>query len=115
MPLDWNRVKEIYGCPTKLPTLAGGKFIEVVGVDDEGLSVRHRMWDDTLARSDLERAAELMDLGKLTRQAGAFVEQYRSLVSDRRASTVALVFRDLGYLEGEASFGPSEAGTDSAR
>jgi hypothetical protein len=44
-------------------TLAGRKSVGIVGVDEEGLSVRHPLWNDRLARTDLGRAVELMGSG----------------------------------------------------
>jgi hypothetical protein len=43
-------------------------------VDDDEISIRHRLWTDALRREHLERAAELIEEGKITRHAGLFAE-----------------------------------------
>jgi len=55
--------------------------------------------------------SNLWGLAKLTREAGSFVEQYQILVSGRRATTVAHILRDLGYVQGEARIGIANSGS----
>ncbi|MBW0092959.1 hypothetical protein I4I73_27405 [Pseudonocardia sp. KRD-184] len=99
MPLDWTLVMDRYDGGTRIPTVAGGKTLEITGVDDTGVHIRHALWRDTLAREHLSKAAELIESDRMSRHAGLFVEEYRALVADVRATSVAHVLKDLGYLE----------------
>ena len=99
MPLDWAEVVRRYDGGTRIPTVAGGKTLQITGVDDEGVHIRTSLWRDTLAREHLERAVDLVEAGRMTRHAGVFVEEYRALVADSRATSAAHVLKDLGYLE----------------
>ncbi|GAA2557053.1 hypothetical protein [Pseudonocardia hydrocarbonoxydans] len=99
MPLDWQRVVDRYGGGKRIPTVAGGKMLEITGVDDAGVHIRHSLWRDTLAREHLEKAAGLIESDAISRHAGLFVEEYRALVADVRATSAAHVLKDLGFLE----------------
>lgn len=99
MPLDWAEVKKRYEGGTKIPTVAGGRSLEIVGVDDEAVYIRNPLWSDSLRREHLEKAVGLIEQGKLTRVAGLFVEEYRTEVADVRATSAAHVLKDFGYLE----------------
>ncbi len=99
MPLDWMQVMGRYEGGTRIPTVAGGKSLEITGVDDTGVHIRNSLWRDTLAREHLEKAAELIESDRMSRHAGLFVEEYRALVADVRATSAAHVLKDLGFLE----------------
>jgi hypothetical protein len=99
VPLDWAQVMTRYAGGTKIPTVAGGKTLEITGVDEEGVYIRHSLWRDTLAREHLEKAAALIEADGMSRHAGLFVEEYRALVADIRATSAAHVLKDLGFLE----------------
>ncbi len=99
MPLDWDTVLHRYGAGTRIPTVAGGKTLEITGADDTGVHIRTALWRDTLARPHLEKAVELVEGDQMTRHAGLFVEEYRAMVADVRATSAAHVLKDLGFLE----------------
>lgn len=99
MPLDWTEVMSRYGGGTRIPTVAGGKTLEITGVDDTGVHIRHSLWRDTLAREHLEKAVDLVESDRMSRHAGLFVEDYRAMVADARATSAAHVLKDLGVLE----------------
>lgn len=99
MPLDWARVMARYAGGTRIPTVAGGKTLEITGVDESGVHIRNALWRDTLAREHLEKAVALVEADGMTRHAGLFVEEYRALVADIRATSAAHVLKDLGLLE----------------
>ena len=60
VPLDWAQVMTRYEGGKKIPTVAGGKTLEITGVDEAGAHIRHALWRDTLAREHLEKAADLI-------------------------------------------------------
>lgn len=99
MPLDWSDVMSRYAGGTRIPTVAGGKTLEITGVDETGVHIRNALWRDTLAREHLEKAAVLIEADGMSRHAGLFVEEYRSMVADVRATSAAHVLKDLGFLE----------------
>lgn len=99
MPLDWAEVVRRYDGGTTIPTVAGGKQLQITGVDRTGVHIRHPLWHDTLAREHLERAVELIEAERMSRHAGLFVEEYRAMVVDVRATSAAHVLKDLGLLE----------------
>ncbi|WP_300009160.1 hypothetical protein [Pseudonocardia sp.] len=99
MPLDWTKVMDRYAGGTTIPTVAGGKTLQITGVDDAGVHIRNSLWRDTLAREHLEKAADLIESDAMSRHAGLFVEEYRALVVDARATSAAHVLKDLGFLE----------------
>lgn len=81
-----------------VPTVAGGKTLEVTGADEDTISIRTPLWRTNLKRTDLERAVLLVEQGRLTRHAGHFAEEYRHMVADARGSSVAHILKDLGFL-----------------
>ena len=99
MPLVWSEVMTRYAGGTGIPTVAGGKTLEISGVDESGVHIRHSLWRDTLAREHLEKAAGLIETDAMSRHAGLFVEEYRALVADVRATSAAHVLKDLGFLD----------------
>ncbi|MHA6783617.1 hypothetical protein ACVGOW_21900 [Pseudonocardia saturnea] len=99
MALDWAQVEDRYGGGMRIPTVAGGKTLEITGVDADGVHIRHSLWRDTLAREHLVKAVELIEADQMSRHAGLFVEEYRALVADVRATSAAHVLKDLGFLE----------------
>lgn len=99
MPLDWAEVKKRYEGGTRIPTVAGGRTLEIVGVDDEAVYIRNPLWSDALRREHLEKAVDLIEAGRMTRHAGLFVEEYRTEVADVRATSAAHVLKDFGILE----------------
>jgi len=98
MPLDWQEVKRRYEKGAQVPTVAGGKTLEVTGADDEKIYIRTPLWQAELQRSDLERAVSLLEGGRITRHAGHFAEEYRHMVADARGSSAAHILKDLGFL-----------------
>ena len=54
MPLDWSEVQRRYGMGATIPTVAGGKTLEITSVDDNKIYIRHRLWTDALCREHLE-------------------------------------------------------------
>lgn len=99
MPLDWAEVMTRYDGGTRIPTVAGGKTLEITGVDGAGVHIRNSLWRDTLAREHLEKAAQLIEADAMSRHAGLFVEEYRAMVADVRATSAAHVLKDLGFLQ----------------
>jgi hypothetical protein len=99
MPLDWAEVMTRYAGGTRIPTVAGGRSLEIVAVDEKAVYIRNPLWSDALAREHLEKAVDLIEQGRLNRHAGLFVEEYRTEVADVRATSAAHVLKDLGYLE----------------
>ncbi|MGQ0483609.1 MAG: hypothetical protein ACT4O0_21600 [Pseudonocardia sp.] len=99
MPLNWSEVQARYGDGGRLPTVAGGKTLQITKVDDQGVHIRNPLWSDVLARSDLEKAVRMIEQGRLTRHAGLFVEEYRAEVVDCRATSAAHLLKDFGFLE----------------
>ena len=99
MPLDWARLQEEFGAGGEIPTVAGGKTLVITAVDDEYVHIRHTLWRDKLAREHLEKAAALIEADEMTRHAGLFAEEYRTLVADVRATSAAHVLKHLGLLE----------------
>ena len=99
MPLDWSEVELRYRDGRKVPNLAGGRSLEIVGADDRSITIRHRLWEATLRRDNLERAVIMVEEGKLPRNAPIFVENYRAMVDGERGTSVAQILKDLGYLD----------------
>jgi hypothetical protein len=98
MPLDWAEVIRRYGDGAKVPTVAGGKTLEVTGADEQAVYIRNSLWRDSLQRLHLEKAVELLEQGRLNPVAGLFVEEYRTEVADARATSAAHILKDLGFL-----------------
>jgi hypothetical protein len=99
MPLDWQEVKRRYGGGASVPTVAGGRTLQVTGATDSGIQIRTSLWKDTLAREHLEKAVRLLEEGRLSRQPGAFAEEYRHWVADARGTSAAHILKDLGFLD----------------
>lgn len=99
MPLDWAVVEKRYEGGVRIPTVAGRKTLEITGVDANGVHIRNALWRDSLARAHLEKAVDLVESDQMSRHAGLFVEEYRTLVADVRATSAAHVLKDLGFLE----------------
>jgi hypothetical protein len=99
MPLDWAEVKKRYEGGARIPTVAGGRSLEITGVDDVAVYIRNPLWSDALRREHLEKAVDLIEQGRLTRHPGLFAEEYRTQVADVRATSAAHVLKDFGFLE----------------
>nr|WP_211177167.1 hypothetical protein [Pseudonocardia acidicola] len=93
--MDWDAVVTKYSGGTRIPTVAGGKTLEITGADDAGVHIRNPLWRDTLTREHLTRAVELVESERMSRDPGLFVEEYRALVADARATSAAHVLKDL--------------------
>jgi hypothetical protein len=104
MPLDWAQVKTKYGQGFKVPTIVGGKFVQVTRADDEAIYIESPIWSATLRRADLEKGVELIEEGTISRDPGLFVEDYMLYVSKVRATSVAHILRDLGILDQTETF-----------
>ena len=104
MPLDWAKVVEKYGRGAKVPTITGGKFLQVVGATDEAVYIESPIWSATLDRKNLEKGVSLIEDGTISRDPGLFVEDYMLYVSTQRATSVAHILRDLGFLDETETF-----------
>ncbi len=104
MPLDWSKVTQKYGKGFKVPTVAGGKFLQISRADDEAIYIESPIWTATLKRSDLEVGVELIEKGPISSDPGLFVEDYMLYVSNVRATSVAHILRDLGFLDQTETF-----------
>jgi hypothetical protein len=96
--LDWADVVERYSAGARIAPIPGASTLSVRGADDDKIYVEHRLWKDSLSRSNLEKAVRLLGEGKMTRKSGDFVDQYRTYVADERPTTAATVLKDLGFL-----------------
>jgi hypothetical protein len=99
MPLDWVGLQRDFGSGGEIPTVAGGKKLVITAVDDDYVHIKHSLWRDQLAREHLEKAVALIEADEMTRHAGLFPEEYRTMVADVRATSVAHVLKHLGVLE----------------
>jgi hypothetical protein len=99
VPLQWSDVVERYRNGADVEPIPGASTLAVTGADDEKVYVKHRLWSDSLSRSNLEKAVMLLEQGKMTKRAGDFIDQYRTFVQDERPTTAATILKDLGYLE----------------
>lgn len=100
MPLDWDEVMRRYGAGARVPTVAGGKILEVTGADDRAIHIRGgSLWKAALAREHLERAVELIERGELSRSPVAFVEEYHARVAPVRGTSAAHILKDLGFID----------------
>lgn len=98
--LDWDEVKRRYGKGAMVPTVAGGKLLEITSADDDYIYIRGgSLWSDELSRQDLETAARLIHDGEISRSPVAFVEDYHEKVSPRRGTAVAHILCDLGLVQ----------------
>jgi len=48
MPLDWSRVVQKYGEGFKVPTITGGKFLQISSADDTAIYIENPVWTSTL-------------------------------------------------------------------
>ncbi|AWK76128.1 hypothetical protein CBI38_31905 (plasmid) [Rhodococcus oxybenzonivorans] len=99
MTLDWDNVLEKYRDGAEIDSLPGAATLSVSGADEEKIYVKHRLWKDSLSRTNLERAIEMVSAGTMTRIAADFIDQYRTIIADERPTTAATVLKDLGYLD----------------
>jgi hypothetical protein len=90
---------ERYKNGATVESVPGASTLSVTGADDEKVYVKHRLWQASLSRSNLEKAVDLLEQGKMTKVAADFIDQYRTFVEDERPTTAATVLKDLGYLE----------------
>ncbi len=104
MPLDWSAVVQKYKEGYKVPTITGGKFLQVSTADELMIHIENPVWTSTLERAHLEKAVELIDEGLISTDPGLFVEDYMIYVSNHRATSVAHIMRDLGYIEETGTF-----------
>jgi hypothetical protein len=99
MPLDWSMVIEKYRNGAKVPTVTGGKFLQVAGADEKAIYIESPLWSATLDRRNLETGVSLIEEGLISRDPGLFVEDYMLYVANQRATSVAHILRDLGFLD----------------
>jgi hypothetical protein len=104
MPLDWSTVMEKYRDGAKVPTITGGKFLTVSGADKLAIYIETPLWRATLDRSNLEKGVQLIEQGLISRDPGLFVEDYMLYVANQRATSVAHILRDLGFLDQTETF-----------
>jgi hypothetical protein len=99
VPLDWAGLQREFGTGGEIPTVAGGKTLRITAVDDRYVHIAHSLWRDRLDREHLEKAVALIEADAMTRHAGLFAEEYRTMVADVRATSAAHVLKHLGVLE----------------
>jgi hypothetical protein len=108
MKLDWSAVRARYEHTKTLQPLAGQSILEMVGVDDEKICVKQRLWQDCVTRTALETAVTLLGDRPLPGNAVEFAEELRCYYSSgpdvttecsRIPNLSAVVLSDLGYLE----------------
>lgn len=104
MSLDWNSVIAKYGKGALVPTVTGGKFLKIARADEQAIYIESPIWSATLHRENLEKGVELIEKGTVSRDPGLFVEDYILYVANERATSVAHIFRDLGYLDETETF-----------
>ena len=104
MPLDWGEVIRKYGRGARVPTITGGKFLQVAGADEQAVYIESPIWSATLARKDLEKGVRLIENGMISSDPGLFVEDYMLYVSNQRATSVAHILKDLGFLDPTETF-----------
>ncbi len=104
MPLDWAKVVEKYGQGFDVPTVAGGKFLRIARVDEQAIHIESPIWSVALDRGNLEKGVELIEDGTISRDPGLFVEDYMLYVANQRATSVAHILRDLGFLDETETF-----------
>ncbi len=99
MPLDWGEVVDRYQTGEEGTPIPGAPQTVVTAVDEERMYVAHRLWKDTLSRHNLEKAVELVEQGRMPKDAEDAISKYRAHVADERPTLATKVLRDLGYLE----------------
>jgi hypothetical protein len=106
MQLDWSLIKAKYGNGAAVPTVAGNKILQVTGADDEKIYIKSPLWSASLSRENLEKGVQLISEGLISKDPGYFVEDYKIYVADERATSVAHIFKDLGFLDEDSGFRP---------
>ena len=104
MPLDWGEVIGKYGKGARVPTITGGKFLHVAGADEQAIYIESPIWSAALDRKDLEKGVRLIEDGMISSDPGLFVEDYMLYVSNQRATSVAHILKDLGFLDPTETF-----------
>lgn len=104
MPLNWSQVIAKYGNGALVPTVSGGKFLKLVRADNEAIYIESPIWSATLRRLNLEKSVDLIEDGTISRDPGLFVEDYILYVANERATSVAHILRDLGFLDETETF-----------
>jgi hypothetical protein len=104
MPLEWPRVMDRYAAGASVPTISGGKFLQVSGADESAIRIETPVWEAVLERANLEKAVELIENGTISSDPGLFVEDYMLYVSKVKATSVAHILRDLGFLDLTSTF-----------
>ena len=104
MPLNWSAVVQKYREGFKVATITGGKYLQVSSADESALHIENPVWTSTLERAHFEKAVELIEEGLISTDPGLFVEDYMLYVSNHRATSVAHIMRDLGYIESTGTF-----------
>jgi hypothetical protein len=104
MPLEWSSVIEKYGAGFLVPTVTGGKFLKISHADDTAIYIESPIWRATLDRSNLERGVSLIEEGLISRDPGLFVEDYMLYVANQRATSVAHILKNLGFLDETETF-----------
>ena len=99
MPLDWADVVDRYQPGEEGTPIPGAPQTVVTAIDDERMYVAHRLWKDTLSRQNLEKAVELLEQGRMPKDAEDAISKYRAHVADERPTLATKVLKDLGYLE----------------
>ncbi len=108
MALEWDDVRTRYAGGATVPSLAGDSVLEVTGVDDAAISLKGRLWRDSLAKSELETALTLLETGEAPRDPIQFAEALRRYYSEgpdmrpgcsRVPNMAAVILKDLGYLQ----------------
>lgn len=87
-----------------VPTVAGGKFLHVAKVNDQAIHIESPIWSVALDRSNLEKGVALIEEGTISRDPGLFVEDYMLYVANQRATSVAHILRDFGFLDATETF-----------
>jgi hypothetical protein len=104
MPLDWSEVRKKYRAGAEVSTMTGGKFLHIASVDDQAIHIESPIWSVALECCNLEKGAELIENGTISRDPGLFVEDYMLYVANQRATSVAHILRDLGFLDETGTF-----------
>lgn len=104
MPLDWSKVMDKYGSGASVPTITGGKFLQVSHATEQAIHIETPIWSAVLERDNLEKGVRLIEEGTISPDPGLFVEDYMLYVSNQRATSVAHILRDLGFLDQTGTF-----------
>ena len=109
MALDWDEVRARYDGGGTVPSLTGGSTVEVTGVSEDRIFLRHSLWGDSLSRRELETALDLLDGGSVPSDPIGFAEGFRRYYFEgpevnpgcsRVPNMAALILKDLGYFNG---------------